>query len=101
MSTFFDAVKEMFFPKQDTVVQKPPHSCLSKPWIHEGLNQCHINVLMLIGNQNGVRACELDRIYNSWGRRANDLLHMGYVDNIGKKACMKYVLNDKGIELLK
>ncbi len=64
------------------------------------LEQCHINVLRLIWNQDGIKASELDRVYNSGGRRANDLLHRGYVDNIGNKKTMVYALNDKGIDFL-
>ena len=64
------------------------------------IDTTHLNVLKLISLYKWVKASELDRMYNSWGRRANELLHLGYVDNIGKKTIMRYAINQKGTDLI-
>lgn len=64
------------------------------------LELCHIKVLNTIRSNKWVKASELDRIYNSWWRRANELFHRGYVDNIGNKHIMRYAINDKWLKFL-
>ena len=64
------------------------------------LKRCHIKVLSYIKSNRWIKASGLDRIYNSGWRRANDLLHRGYVDNIGDKCTMRYAINEKWLKFL-
>lgn len=50
--------------------------------------------------RNPLLASDIDRQFHSWGRRANDLYHRWFIDNVGNKRIFKYRLNDKGYDLL-
>lgn len=95
--SIFSRIIQYFTPKVIFVWK----SVLSHPWIsHLELDQSHINVLKIIYEWQKLKASAIDRVYNSWWRRANDLLHLGYVDNVGTKHMMIYQINDKWLSLI-
>ena len=96
--SIFSRIKEYFSPKVIFVGK----SVLSHPWIsHLELEPSHISVLYIIAEWWKLKASAIDRVYNSGGRRANDLFHLGYVDNIGTKKTFIYQINDKWLSLIK
>ena len=47
-----------------------------------------------------MKASDIDKLYPSGGRRANDLYHQGYIDNLWTKTVFVYSMNDRGYDLL-
>lgn len=98
--SLFSRIKEYLTPKTVYVFQ----SKLSNPKVPDveftDPKKQELKVLEILSQYTQLKAREIDRIYPSWGRRLNSLLHKGLVDNIGNKRYMVYKINDRGYDLL-
>lgn len=97
--SIFSRIKEYFTPKIIFVWRSElshPTECERK-FDKEGNDELY--VLRILQNKQ-MKACDIDKLFHSGGRRANDLYHQGYLDNLWNKRVFVYSMNDRGYDLL-
>lgn len=97
----FSFIKSLFAPKVILVGK----SELSNPTQCERIEfqdprKQELVVLEILSQNSQMCASSMDRYFPSGGRRLNNLLHKGLVDNVGSNKRMIYRLNDRGYEYL-